>query len=143
MMTRTSGIGRRVAEERHLAGWTQARLAQEAHVSVSLVRAVEQERAPASPAFVSAVARALKVGVADLLDQPYPRATRDEHNVHAGVPEIRRELAAYGIEPEESAPRDFTELAAEVDTVSKLRHSVQLGELGAKLPPLLADLRLA
>ncbi|WP_280439137.1 helix-turn-helix domain-containing protein [Nocardia cyriacigeorgica] len=143
MMTRKSGIGRRVAEERHLAGWTQARLAQEAHVSTSLVKAVEQERAPASPAFVSAVARALKVGVADLLDQPYPRATRDEHNVHAGVPEIRRELAAYRIEPEDSAPREFAELAAEVEKVSKLRHSVQLGELGATLPFLLADLRIA
>ncbi|MDQ3763429.1 MAG: hypothetical protein M3460_17910 [Actinomycetota bacterium] len=42
-------------------------------MSVSLVRAVEQGRAPASPAFVSACARALKVGVAELLEQPYLR----------------------------------------------------------------------
>ena len=68
--TSVSGVGQRVAEERKLAGWTQVKLAREVLVSVSLVRAVEQGRAPASPAFVSACARALNVGVAELLEQP-------------------------------------------------------------------------
>ena len=68
----------RVAEERKLAGLTQYQLAARASVSVSLIRAVEQGRAPASPAFVSAVARALGVGVADLLDQPFARENQGE-----------------------------------------------------------------
>jgi transcriptional regulator with XRE-family HTH domain len=63
-MVVTGGVGARVAEERKLAGLTQYQLAARASVSVSLIRAVEQGRVPASPAFVSAVARALGVGVA-------------------------------------------------------------------------------
>ena len=43
---KNDGVGARVAEERKLAGWTQARLASEANVSTSLVKAVEQGRDP-------------------------------------------------------------------------------------------------
>ncbi len=142
--TRVSGVGQRVAEERKLAGWTQVKLAREASVSVSLVRAVEQGRAPASPAFVSACARALNVGVAELLEQPYHRRNRAEHEVHACIPAIRRELAAYRIEPLDDAPlRPLNELARDVAQASKLRHAVNLAQLGAELPGLLAELRAA
>ncbi|MDQ3153098.1 MAG: helix-turn-helix transcriptional regulator, partial [Actinomycetota bacterium] len=55
----TTGVGRRVAEERKLAGLTHAQLATHANVSTSLIKVVEQGR---SPAFVSAVSRALHVG---------------------------------------------------------------------------------
>ncbi len=138
------GVGQRVAEERKLAGWTQVKLAREALVSVSLVRAVEQGRAPASPAFVSACARALNVGVAELLEQPYLRRTRAEHEVHASIPPIRRELAAYRIEPLDDVPlRPLDELARDVAQASMLRHSVNLLQLGAELPGLLAELRAA
>ena len=66
-----------------------------ASVSVSLIRAVEQGRAPASPAFVSAVARALGIGVAELLNQPFARANQGERKLHSVVPALRREMAAY------------------------------------------------
>ena len=139
-----SGVGQRVAEERKLAGWTQVKLAREALVSVSLVRAVEQGRAPASPAFVSACARALKVGVAELLEQPYLRRNRAEHEVHSSIPQIRRELAAYRLEPIDDVPlRPLDELARDVAHASELRHSVSLLQLGAELPGLLAELRAA
>ncbi|MGH3902649.1 MAG: helix-turn-helix domain-containing protein [Pseudonocardiaceae bacterium] len=139
-----TGVGQRVAEERKLAGWTQLKLAREALVSVSLVRAVEQGRAPASPAFASACARALNVGLADLLDQPYPRTSRAEHEVHASIPQIRRELAAYRMEPLDDMPlRPLDDLARDVAEVSNLRHSVNLVQLGAELPRLLAELRAA
>ena len=52
------GIGERVAERRKLNGLTQAQLAHRAHVSLSLVRKVEQGSAPASPAFTATVATA-------------------------------------------------------------------------------------
>ncbi|WP_058854699.1 helix-turn-helix domain-containing protein [Nocardia jinanensis] len=140
---KNDGVGARVAEERKLAGWTQARLASTANVSTSLVKAVEQGRAPASPAFISACGRALKVGVTALLEQPYPRTTRDEQLVHAGIPDIRRELAVYRIPPEDIPPRTLHELTGDVARASKMRHMVNLGELGELLPSLLHDLRVA
>lgn len=140
----TAGVGGRVADARKLAGWTQTELARRAAVSVSLVRAVEQGRAPASPAFVSACARALNVGVADLFELPYPKITREEHRVHAAIPAIRRELAAYRVEPDESVrPRALSELSAAVAHASELRHEVSLGPLGMEIPGLLQELRAA
>ncbi|WP_040788259.1 helix-turn-helix domain-containing protein [Nocardia paucivorans] len=138
-----NGVGARVAEERKLAGLTQARLAAKANVSTSLVKAVEQGRAPASPAFVSACARALKVGIADLLDQPYPRETRDEKMAHSGIPDIRREMAVYRLPPDDVPPRSIDDLVKDVARASKLRHMVKLHELGTLLPSLLHDLRVA
>lgn len=139
-----SGVGKRVADARKLAGWTQHELARRAAVSVSLIRAVEQGRAPASPAFVSACARALNVGVADLLELPYPKISREEHRVHAAIPAIRRELAAYCVEPDGSVrPRDLGELSTAVAFASQLRHEVSLGQLGMEVPGLLEELRSA
>lgn len=140
---KNDGVGARVAEERKLVGWTQARLASEANVSTSLVKAVEQGRAPASPAFIAACGRALKVGVTALLEQPYPRTTRDEQLVHAGIPEIRRELAVYRIPPDDIPARALDDLAADVARASRLRHMVNLGELSTLLPSLLHELRVA
>ncbi|HEY3587406.1 MAG TPA: helix-turn-helix transcriptional regulator, partial [Myxococcaceae bacterium] len=139
-----TGVGKRVAGARKLAGWTQNELSRRAAVSVSLVRAVEQGRAPASPAFVSACARALNVGVSELLELPYPKVGRSEHRVHAAIPSIRRELAAYCIEPDEDVrPRDLNELSAAVAHASQLRHAVNLDHLGIELPGLLQELRAA
>lgn len=139
-----SGVGRQVAAARKLAGWTQTELARRAAVSVSLVRAVEQGRVPASPAFASACARALNVGVADLFELPYPKITREEHRVHAAIPAIRRELAAYCVEPDDTVrPRELVELSAAVAHASELRHEVSLGQLGMEIPSLLQELRAA
>ncbi|MCO1577100.1 helix-turn-helix transcriptional regulator [Crossiella sp. SN42] len=145
MDSQVSGVGRRVAEERKLLGWTQAKLAMRAAVSVSLVRAVEQERVPASPAFVGACARALGIGVADLLDQPYRRRSRTEREVHSSIHPIRRELAAYDLGPsdESVAIRPIGELVSAVAKASQLRQSANLVELGAEIPGLLGELRQA
>lgn len=136
------GVGERVAQQRKLSGFTQAQLARRAHVSLSLVRKVEQGSAPASPAFVSAAARALGVGVAELLGQPVRPSDSAEHQVFAVVPALRRELAAYRLPPDDDlAPRGLAELRAEVDRAAQLRHSVDLTALGVQLPGLLAELR--
>ncbi|MEV0360521.1 helix-turn-helix transcriptional regulator [Nocardia sp. NPDC050697] len=143
-----SGVGQRVRGTRKLRGWTQQRLAQEVarysdSVSLSLIRQVEQGRLPASPSFTAACARALKVAPSDLYDDIYPRTTPDEQNMHAGIPEIRRELAAYRLPPGDSPIRPFADLARDVARASQLRHLVKLGDLGRLLPPLLHDLRAA
>ncbi len=138
------GVGARVAEERKVGGLTQRQLAQRAHVSLSLLRKVEQGSVPASPAFVSAVARVLGVGVAEVLGQPYLRETVGDHRVFAVIPALRRELTAYLLEPGDGLwPRPVSELAEAVAAVSRLRHDVDLDHLGVVLPGLLAELRAA
>jgi transcriptional regulator with XRE-family HTH domain len=136
------GVGERVAEARKLAGLTQQGLAKAAAVSVSLVRAVEQGRVPPSPAFVAACARALDLGVADLLELPHPRTNREQHRMHAAIPAIRRELAAHLIAPDgDVEPRDLGSLATAVARASQLRHAGNFDTLGAELPGLLQELR--
>lgn len=140
----TTGVGRRVAEERKLAWLTQNQLATRADVSVSLVKAVEQGRAPASPTFVSAVSRALGIGVADLLDQPFARQSSDERQLYSVVPALRREMAAYLLPPShDMPPRSLDELARDVDQAARLRHKADLTGLGATLSGLLEELRAA
>jgi transcriptional regulator with XRE-family HTH domain len=139
---RVDSIGTRVATERRLAGLTQTQLAQRAHVSVSLIRSVEQERVPASPAFVAAVARALGRGTPELLGQPVGPTTPDDRQVLAIVPPLRRELAAYLLPGDDGIKvRPFDELRRAVQDISARRQSVDLVAMGAELPALLAELR--
>ncbi|GAA5069438.1 helix-turn-helix domain-containing protein [Nocardia callitridis] len=139
--TTEGGIGERVAEERKLAGWTQSRLAIEANVSVSLVRKVEQGRSPASPAFVSACAKALKVSPSELLGQPFPRTTRDESEVASGIALIRSELAAYDIPPAGLTPRPIEAVAEAVSRMRTLRRASSLRQMSMDLPALMIEVR--
>lgn len=147
MAREAEGVGERVRATRKLRGWTQARLVQEiaayTTVSLSLVQKVEQNKAPASAAFTAACARALGVATSDLYDEVYPRTTREEQQMHAGIPEIRRELAGYRLPPADVGVRPLAELAADVARASELRHRVKLDDLAALIPPLLHDLRVA
>lgn len=138
------GIGRRVRAARKLAGLTQRQLADRAHVSLSLVKQVEQTKVPASPAFVAAAARALEIPATDLMAQPYQIENREDHRAHAVIPELRRELAAYRLPPQPGlSTRTLPELVAAVAHASNLRQSASLDTLGAELPGLLAELRAA
>ncbi|HXV92804.1 MAG TPA: helix-turn-helix domain-containing protein [Pseudonocardia sp.] len=131
-----------MATERKLTGLTQLQLAQRAHVSVSLVRSVEQGRVPASPAFVAAVARALGRGTPELLGQPAGPRTPDDRRTHTIVPALRRELASYQLPGDEGIEvRPVEELRHAVRGVSARRQSVDLARLGEEVPALLAELR--
>ncbi len=158
VMQEPTGVGERLRASRKLLGWSQRRLAQELEAiatqpnpsgekerpfSLGTIRQVEQGTQPASAAFVSACARALKINTGDLYEQPYPRTSRDEQMMHAGIPEIRRELATYRLPPDDEPARAFEDLAVDVKRASQLRHMVKLGELGELLPGLLHDLRVA
>jgi transcriptional regulator with XRE-family HTH domain len=138
------GVGRRVRSGRKLAGLTQQQLAARAHVSASLVKAVEQGRVPASPAFVAATARALGLSTTDLTDQPYPATAPEDRRIHAVIPALRRELISYQRPVDEGVfPRPLAELRAAVAEASRQRHAVQIGTLGLELPALLVELRSA
>lgn len=92
-------IGARVAAARKLRGLTQRQLAGRSHVSHSLLTKVEAGHAPATPAFIAAAARGLRVDVTELTGQPYRGQTAREDRVHATIPDLRRELATYSLPP--------------------------------------------
>ena len=137
-------VGERVRSCRKIAGLTQRQLADRAHVSLSLVKKVEQGTTPASPAFISACARTLGVGVAELTSQPYPVSDRQDHALHAVIPALRQEIAAYLLPPAADVePRPLNDLVAAVAHASALRHGAKLDQLAVELPGLLAELRAA
>jgi transcriptional regulator with XRE-family HTH domain len=134
-------VGQRVAQLRRLRGLTQQQLADLAGVSLSLVRRVEQGQVPATPAFIGAVARALKSSPAEIQGQPFRGATAESDRAHAAIGPLRAEVVMPGIPDDGIAPRPAAELQARVDAASELAHRVQLVRLGDDLPGLLADLR--
>jgi transcriptional regulator with XRE-family HTH domain len=136
-------VGQRVAQFRRLRGLTQLQLAELAGVSLSLVRRVEQGQVPATPAFISAVARALKSSPAELQGQPFRGSTPQADRAHAAIGPLRAEVAMPAILDDDIAPRPAAELQARVTAASQLAHRVQLVRLGDDLPGLLADLRTA
>ncbi|MCP3799725.1 helix-turn-helix domain-containing protein [Allokutzneria sp. A3M-2-11 16] len=137
------GVGKRVKTDRKLAGMTQADLAREAHVSLSLVKQVEQGKVPASPAFIASVSAALKTRAAKLKGQPYEDDTPSSRRLHGGIAELRREIAAYRLPPDDAPPASPARLRAAVAEASKLRHRAKLDALGDELPSLLRALRTA
>ncbi|WP_067693353.1 helix-turn-helix domain-containing protein [Nocardia jejuensis] len=136
-----AGVGTRVAQARKLIGWTQARLAMEANQSPSLVRAVEQGRRAASPAFVAACAKALRVGVTELLGQPFPQTTSVDREVHAAIALIRNELAAYDLDAPDLKVRSIAEVTGRVLEIRRFRRDASAPKLAATVPPLLTETR--
>jgi transcriptional regulator with XRE-family HTH domain len=137
-------IGARIATARKLRGLTQVQLADRAHISPSLLRKVEQGSRPATAALIAAVASALRVERSELTGQPYRSGDRRQDAVLDSVADLRRELISYQLPAASDAPlRMPAELAQGVAQVSAARHRVDLFDLGARLPLVLADLRRA
>lgn len=133
-----------IARARKLRGLTQQELADAALVSKSLLKKVEQHRAPASPALISSVARALRTSIAELQGQPYPAQDRTDEQARAAVSALRGEMTSYVVPPDpEITVRSFAELDNDVRVASALRHQADLTRLALMLPGLLADLRAA
>jgi transcriptional regulator with XRE-family HTH domain len=137
-------IGARIAAERKLRGLTQEQLAHRAHVSLSLLRKVEQGSRQVTHQLLASVAAGLGVERNELTGQPYRSGDRKVDAVHDLIPDIRRELVAYRRPP--LVDRDVLPigaLRARVAEVSRARHKVDLTALGTVLPLALADLRAA
>lgn len=143
MTVEPTRIGDRVAALRKARGYTQRGLAQRAAVSYSLLTKVETGHAPATPVFVGAVARALRVDVPAVTGQPFMPDPAGDRRVYDHVVQIRRALLAYdlaaAVEPE-APPRPLDEIAGDVRRASDLRRRTQFGKLAAMLPPLLDEL---
>lgn len=131
------GVGHRVALQRKLAGLTQQQLASRSHLSTSLISQVERGIVPASPAFVTSVARALRVDVETLTGQPYGPAFIEPKADHAGVPALRRALGCVD-DPELSGPpMTPAELRTRLDECEAHREKSRYSAVTETLPELL------
>ncbi|WP_280257420.1 helix-turn-helix domain-containing protein [Nocardia wallacei] len=110
--------GKRIGAERKLAGLKQIQLAQRTNYSLSMVRAVEQGREPASPAFIAAAARVLRVEPERLTGVPYYAEIEADGGQLEGLTELRALIAegpyAQGVEPPTLA-----ELTAEIAAIDR------------------------
>ncbi|MGH3929367.1 MAG: antibiotic biosynthesis monooxygenase [Pseudonocardiaceae bacterium] len=131
------GVGARVRVARKLVpDLTQQRLADRAHVSVSLVKAVEQGRVPATAAFVAAV---LGMTVYDLWGQPNPRYGQER----AGVTALETAVIAGPALVSDNPPSPLDELATRVDEITRLYDRCRFSMLMERAPGLLEDLHTA
>lgn len=134
-------IGARVARLRKARGLTQIGLARRASVSHSLLSKVEAGQLPASPVFIGAVARALRVDVTDVTGQPYQVPAWPSDRVQASIGEVRRALSFPDLVPElDAPPRTVDALAAEVEQLAVLHGRTRHAEVGARLPAVLDEL---
>jgi transcriptional regulator with XRE-family HTH domain len=127
---------------RKLGGLTQKQLALRANISVGLIRSVEQGRAPATPAFLGAVSKALRVSVPDLTGQPYTPAPGQDSEVHAAIAVLRTEMAAYDLDNTSiTEPRPLQQISAGVARICRYRRNASFHRLGEELPSLLGEVR--
>lgn len=135
-----AGVGRRVRAARKLhPNLGQRQLAARMHVSVSLVRAVEQGRKPASPAFVAAAARALNLTVYDLYEQPSPQFGTERD----GIAELETAVIAGPALATDDPPSPLDTLARAVARVAELQRKSRYDRSSAVMPDLLAALHTA
>ncbi|MGH3494117.1 MAG: helix-turn-helix domain-containing protein, partial [Sciscionella sp.] len=135
----TEGIGYRVRQARLLAGLSQRQLADRAHISLSLLKKVEQGAAPASPAFTAAAAKALRMTVYDLNEQPSPRYGSER----AGVPELETAVMSGFATCSDRQVRSLAELEPRVTALERLRARARYDAAALAIPELLADLHVS
>jgi transcriptional regulator with XRE-family HTH domain len=140
MSDQNLGIGDRIAAARKKAGLSQGDFAPRAHVSLSLLRKVEQGQRAATPAMVAACAAALNIEVAQLTGQPYDQEGRQRDPVHALLPELRRALAYWDLPPHLDEPlRPWESLVAATHQAATMRRAGQHTTLAEALPRLLLE----
>src|SRR3981081_2878633 len=118
-------IGARIAVIRKTRGWTGRDPAGRAHVPYCLLATVESGPAPASPALIGAVARALRVDVPRVTGQPYDDARGQAGRLRAALAPIWRSVDTFDRPDESVIPRPFAELAADVRRISALGQSAR------------------
>jgi transcriptional regulator with XRE-family HTH domain len=137
-------IGARVAAVRKTRGWSGRELARRAQVSYSLLAKVESGAAPASPAFIGAVARALRVDVTRITGQPYEDPDSRIAALQATIDPFRRALLTYDLpSPADIRPRSVASLRADTDALSLLSRQARYLPLGNRLPGLIEELQAA
>ncbi len=133
------GCGRRLAAVRVSRHLTQRRLAERAHVSVSLITKVETGARAATPALIAACARALGVDETELIGgsdhQTSPEPMLDR---------LRTALDLLDLDPDPDVPaRPLAELALAVHDINRTAQAARYRQAATALPSLLAELHVA
>lgn len=134
-MTRDRQVGHRIAAMRVARRLTQRRLAEDAHISLSMLRKVEQGSRPVTDRVLEAIADALGVEPEALTG----RRVRSDSRVHAAVPDIRTAIDAYDV-PDDGPVRPLARLHEATDVAIRRRLTSQYTRLAEDLPPLLTEL---
>ncbi|MEV6569911.1 helix-turn-helix transcriptional regulator [Streptomyces sp. NPDC051577] len=127
-------IGQRIAARRQSRRMIQRDLATAAHLSLSMIRHIEQGTRAPSPSALESIAAALGVDPARL----DPAFAGTSHRVHAALPLISAAIAGYDIRLDPPARRR-EELRREVAAAVAQRLAAQYGLIAGAAPSLLAD----
>src|SRR5262249_5431219 len=129
---------------RKTRGWTARELARRAAVSYSLLTKVESGAAPASPAFIGAVARALRVDLPRITGQPYEDPDSRHAALQGAIGVLRRAVLAHDVPPPSDAPpRSADALAEDVRAARALSRQARYVQLSQALPGLIVELQAA
>ncbi|MDX6743610.1 helix-turn-helix transcriptional regulator [Actinocorallia sp. A-T 12471] len=131
-------IGQRIAAARMARHLSQAALAERAHISLSLLRKLEQGSRNLTDDVLFAISDALGIEPERLTLAEAKTGTR----VHAAIPRIRHAVDAYDL-PEDGPTRSLDELHNMVESATDLRVTSQYSRLGEAIPELLGELSRA
>ncbi|MER6154809.1 helix-turn-helix transcriptional regulator [Streptomyces sp. NPDC001868] len=136
----TGGIGARIADVSALRGYSLRELGRRANVSPSMLSRVINGQREASPAVVSAVARALSVSISVLHGQPYVHQLQSDQLDRLTTP-ISSALDDWDIPlgEDDPPPRSLTDLSATVAGLEQQRARAEYIEIAHELPALLAE----
>lgn len=129
--TVTPGPGSNIALLRKQRGMSQARLARNARVSLSLLSKIEVGDRALSQGVAAALARAMGI----TLDEVLGRAEVKQNN-EASLQDLRTAIRRFDLAGESSNDRDI--LTHELGELVKLRGNANLSEVFKRLPGLLA-----
>nr|WP_279388402.1 helix-turn-helix domain-containing protein [Tamaricihabitans halophyticus] len=133
-------VGYRVAAARKMAGLTQHQLAERAHVSHSLVSQVERGTRPASPSFVTSVARALHIAPAHLHGMSVDEVVDQPSAESASIAELRVALDAYDDPRPEGRPLALEVISERLSGVDVELWAERMVAAATTLAPLLHHL---
>jgi transcriptional regulator with XRE-family HTH domain len=134
-------VGERIRTWRHYRGLPLKTLAGLAGISVGLLSEVENgKRILDRRSQLAAVAEALQVSTADLIDHPSPPLFAEHAAALATVPAIRTALVRIALHDEHRSSRDLAALRTATDELTPLRAAARYDLLGPRLPDLLRDL---
>ncbi|MFI1884713.1 helix-turn-helix domain-containing protein [Streptomyces jumonjinensis] len=132
-------IGARIKAQRRLARLTQRELAARMPYSYSLLNQVECGRRTATIAFISAVARALRIDVRTLTGPP--AVSDSPPGRRAILAPIREALDLYDLGPADALTcRSATALVAETDRLCQQVRATHLRQASQDLPGLIIEL---
>ncbi|MFE9373133.1 helix-turn-helix domain-containing protein [Streptomyces sp. NPDC006711] len=131
-------VGHRIAATRRARRLTQPQLADAAHLSLSMLRKIEQGSRLPSADTLGAIAVALRADPSRLLTGDAQHGNR----VRAMLPPLSAVIATHDM-PSDGPVRSADELATQVRTAAQWRLGAQYLRLAHHLPPLLDDLARA